>query len=48
MTDFIRAWRQGEGQSISTKAFVPFVFELGEAFQFDWSKEGLVIGGDIY
>ncbi len=26
-------------------AFVPLTFELGEAFQFDWSEEGLVIGG---
>ena len=48
VTDFIRAWRHGEGQSISTKAFVPLVFELGEAFQFDWSEEGLVVGGIYY
>ena len=48
VTDFVRAWRQGEGQSISTKAFVPLVFELGEAFQFDWSEEGLVVGGIYY
>ena len=45
VTDFIRAWRQGEGQCVSSKAFVPLVFELGEAFQFDWSDESLVIGG---
>ena len=45
VTDFVRAWRQGEGQSVSTKAFVPLAFELGEAFQFDWSEEGLVVGG---
>jgi hypothetical protein len=25
-------------------AFVPWKFELSEAFQFDWSEEGLVIG----
>ena len=43
VTDFVRAWRQGEGQSVSTKAFVPLAFELGEAFQFDWSEEGLVV-----
>ena len=42
VTDFVRAWRRGEGQSGSTNAFVPLVFELGEAFQFDWSEEGLV------
>ncbi len=45
LTDFIRAWRQGEGQGATTKAFVPLAFEWGEAFQFDWSEEGLVIGG---
>ena len=26
-------------------AYVPLSFELGEAFQFDWSEEGLVVGG---
>lgn len=45
VTDFIRAWRLGEGQSVATTAFVPLAFELGEAFQFDWSEEGLVVGG---
>jgi len=45
LTDFIRAWRQREGQAGSTTAFVPLQFELGDAFQFDWSEEGLVIGG---
>jgi len=29
----------------SRSAFVPLKFELGEAFQFDWSEEGLVVGG---
>jgi hypothetical protein len=24
---------------------VPLKFDLGEAFQFDWSEEGLVVGG---
>jgi transposase len=45
LTDFIRAWHQGEGQALNTTAFVPLAFELGEAFQFDWSEEGLVIAG---
>ena len=45
LTDFIRDWRQGEGQAVNTAAFVPLAFELGEAFQFDWSEEGLVIAG---
>ena len=48
LTDFIRAWRQGEGQGAVMNAFVPLAFELGEAFQFDWSEEGLVVGGVYY
>ena len=43
VTDFIRDWRGREGKV--SHAFVPLKFELGEAFQFDWSEEGLVIGG---
>ncbi|HRC60529.1 MAG TPA: IS21 family transposase, partial [Candidatus Propionivibrio aalborgensis] len=43
LTAFIRAWRGQEGKA--PHAFVPLSFELGEAFQFDWSEEGLVIGG---
>ena len=43
VTDFIREWRGREGKA--PHAFVPLTFEHGEAFQFDWSEEGLVIGG---
>lgn len=43
VTDFIREWRATEGKK--PHAFVPLKFDLGEAFQFDWSEEGLVIGG---
>ncbi len=43
LTAFIRDWR---GRASKTPhAFVPLKFDLGEAFQFDWSEEGLVIGG---
>jgi transposase len=45
LTDFIRAWREGVGQALGMTAFVPLAFEFGEAFRFDWSEEGLVIGG---
>ena len=48
VTDFIREWRAGDGSSATTNAFVPLSFELGEAFQFDWSEEGLVVGGIYY
>jgi len=41
--DFIRSWRNQVGQSKT--AYVPLKFALGEAFQFDWSEEWLVIGG---
>jgi len=43
VTDFIRAWRANTGKDV--KAFVPLKFDLGEAFQFDWSEEGMVVGG---
>jgi len=43
VTDFIRAWRSDLGKA--TKAFVPLVFDNGEAFQFDWSEEGMLVGG---
>ena len=43
VTDFIRNLRGRESQV--PRAFVPLKLELGEAFQFDWSEEGLVIGG---
>src|SRR6516165_8546642 len=45
LTDFIRDWRQAQGKTLNTNAFVPLTFGLGEAFQFDWSEEPLVVGG---
>ena len=36
------------GQGAAANAFVPLAFELGEAYQFDWSEEGLVVGGIYY
>ena len=47
VTDFVRAWREKTATS-PAKAFVPLNFELGEAFQFDWSDEGLMVGGVFY
>ena len=43
VTDFVRDWHEGEGRKL--KAFVPLQFAFGEAFQFDWSEEGLIVGG---
>jgi transposase len=45
LTDYIRTWREEQGKVSATSAFVPLSFDLGDAFQFDWSEEGLVIGG---
>ena len=42
VSEFVREWR-GKGSPV--KAYVPLKFDLGEAYQFDWSEEGLVIGG---
>jgi transposase len=44
VTQFVRHWRN-QSQTATKSAFVPLHFALGEAFQFDWSEEGLVIGG---
>ena len=44
VTEFVRRWRAAGGQAL-VKAFVPLHFELGEAFQFDWSEERLLVGG---
>ncbi len=45
LTDFIRTWRQNMSSQAGKHAFVPLKFRWGEAFQFDWSEESLVIGG---
>lgn len=44
---FVRRWREAEqGGSPPKRAFVPLVFAPGEAFQFDWSEDSAVIGGE--
>ena len=45
LTEAIRRWRTEGGSLTNRQAFVPLAFEWGEAFQFDWSEESLVIGG---
>lgn len=45
VTEFIRHWRNQSASANAKSAFVPLQFALGEAFQFDWSEESLVIGG---
>jgi len=41
---FVRRWK-AEQNAPQRSAFVPLTFELGEAFQFDWSCEYLFVGG---
>ncbi len=45
VTAFIRSWRAQAGAVTARSAYVPLRFDWGEAFQFDWSEESLVIGG---
>ena len=47
LTEFIRDWKAESGKS-TPRAFVPLSFEFGEAFQFDWSEEGIMVGGVYY
>lgn len=42
---FVKRWRAEIAQSPKLNAYVPLSFALGEAFQFDWSTEYVVIGG---
>jgi transposase len=41
---YARAWSKRRGQSAAA-AFVPLSFEPGEAYQFDWSHEIVVLNG---
>ena len=46
---FVREWkadRQREQQTIGRGVFVPLAFQPGEAFQFDWSEDWAIVGGE--
>jgi transposase len=46
---FVRVWkgeRQREQQTSRRGTFVPLVFGPGEAFQFDWSEDWAMLGGE--
>src|SRR5665213_1411609 len=46
---FVRDWkadRQREQQTSGRGTFVPLVFQSGEAFQFDWSDDWAILGGE--
>jgi transposase len=45
---FVREWkadRQRVQQTTGRSVFVPLVFQPGEAFQFDWSEDWAILGG---
>lgn len=44
VTEVMRKWRES-GAELGKTALVPLKFHWGEAFQFDWSEEPLVVGG---
>jgi transposase len=44
LTAILRRWQVDNGAVTVRSAYVPLQFEWGEAFQFDWSEEGIVIG----
>ena len=46
---FVRAWkaeRQRDAQTSGRGTFVPLIFAPGEAFQFDWSEDWAMLGGE--
>jgi transposase len=46
---FVRDWkaeRLREQQSSGRGTYVPLVFEAGDAFQFDWSEDWAILGGE--
>ena len=46
---FVRAWkadRRREAQASGRGTFVPLVFASGDAFQFDWSEDWALLGGE--
>jgi transposase len=46
---FVREWkadRQRAQQATGRGVFVPLAFQLGEAFQFDWSEDWAILGGE--
>jgi transposase len=43
---FTRKWRIGKGKQTSG-AFIPLSFSPGDAYQFDWSHESVLLGGAV-
>jgi transposase len=43
--EYCKRWKHAQNNAPRNAGFVPLSFELGEAFQFDWSCEYAIIGG---
>ncbi len=41
---YVKKWRADHGKT-SKSAFIPLHFEPGDAYQFDWSHESVILGG---
>ena len=41
---YVKRWRTDHGKT-SKSAFIPLHFEPGDAYQFDWSHESVILGG---
>ena len=41
---YVNTWKQEDGSAL-VKAFIPLAYDPGDAFQFDWSYEQLLLGG---
>ncbi len=41
---YVKKWRLGHGKT-SISAYIPLSFEPGDAYQFDWSHESVILGG---
>lgn len=49
VASFVREWKADRQRELGTSGrgvYVPLVFQPGEAFQFDWSEDWAVIGGE--
>ena len=42
---YVKGWREARAEGVSD-VYVPLSFDRGEAFQFDWSHETVVLGGN--
>jgi hypothetical protein len=46
---YVRDWKAGRllaQQASGRGTYVPLVFQPGEAFQFDWSEDWAILGGE--